>query len=88
MGRVLLCTYQLYFEHELKCSNVHSEQAIMKTSQKNLFNLLKDFDICPGIVTKQQAYKIFADETRQIPAYTPTGLDILTRVMNKESRAG
>ena len=31
---------------------------------------------------------MFADDSRQIPAYTPTGLDILTRVMNKESRAG
>ena len=53
VGRVLLTTYQLYFEHEIKCTGVQSESEILRTSQKNLFNLLKEFDICPGIVAKQ-----------------------------------
>jgi hypothetical protein len=58
----------------------------LKTSQKNLFNFLKDFEICPNVVNKQAAYKIFADDSRNMPFYTPTGLDILTKVMNKESK--
>ena len=58
----------------------------MKLSQKSLFNFLKDFEICPGIVTKQAAYKIFVDDSRQMALYTPTGLDILTKVMNKDSK--
>ena len=58
----------------------------MKLSQKNLFNFLKDFEICPGIVSKQAAYKFFVDDSRQMALYTPTGLDILTRVMNKDSK--
>jgi len=48
---------------------------------------LKDFEICPGIVSKQQAYKIFADDSRELALYTPTGLDILTKSMNRDSRA-
>ena len=58
----------------------------MKLSQKNLFNFLKDFEICPGIVSKQAAYKFFVDDSREMALYTPTGLDILTRVMNKDSK--
>ena len=88
VGKVLLDIYQLYFEHELKSSNVQSEQLILKNSQKSLFNFLKDFEICPGVVTKQTAYKIFVDDSRQMAFYTPTGLDILTKVMNKESKLG
>ena len=64
VGKVLLDIYQLYFEHELKCNSAQSEQTILKMSQKNLFNFLKDFEICPGIVTKQAAYKIFVDDSR------------------------
>ena len=86
VGKVLLDIYQIYFEHELKCGGVQSDQEILKTSQKNLFNFLKDFEICPNVVNKQAAYKIFADDSRNMPFYTPTGLDILTKVMNKESK--
>ena len=32
VGKVLLDIYQLYFEHELKCSSVQSEQTILKLS--------------------------------------------------------
>lgn len=48
---------------------------------------MKDFEVCPGLVSKQQAYKMFADESRQMALYTPTGLDILTKVLNKDARA-
>jgi hypothetical protein len=52
IGKVLLSVYQLYFEHELKSSNTQSDQFLLKASQKNLFNFLRDFEVCPGIVTK------------------------------------
>ena len=87
VGKVLLDIYQLYFKHELKCGATQSEQMILKLSQKALFDFLKDFEVCPGIVTKAAAYKIFVDDSRQVAVYTPTGLDILTKSLNKESRA-
>ena len=71
-----------------RCQQLRVSMESMCTagSQKNLFDFLKDFDLCPGIVTKQAAYKIFVDESRQMALYTPTGLDILTKVMNKECK--
>ena len=47
---------------------------------------MKDFEICPGIVTKQTAYRIFIDDSRDVALYTPTALDILTKELNKESK--
>ena len=59
---------------------------ILKQSQKSLFNFLKDFEICPGIVSKQAAYKLFIDDSREMAVFTPTGIDILTKQMNRESK--
>ena len=52
VGKVLLDVYQVYFEHELKYSNTQSEASILKISQKNMFNFLKDFEISPGLISK------------------------------------
>jgi len=86
VGCVLLSIYQVYFEHELKSSSGMTEATIVKTSQKNLFNLLKDFEICPGILTKQQATRLYADESRPVPFYKSTGLEILNKARKKDLR--
>ena len=86
VGRVLLHIYQLYFPHELKVG-VQTDAVIKRESQKSMFNFLKDFDICPGLLTKKAAFRLFSEDTRDVALYTSTGLDILTKTMNKESKA-
>jgi len=48
-------------------------------SEKVVFELLKDFDICPTLVTKSVAYKLFlACMNRQDQYYFQTGVDIIS----------
>ena len=82
IGKVLLEIYGLYFPHELKGSGVPD---LSKESQKAMFIFLKDFDICPGIITKSSAFNIFVNDSNEVPIYTPTGLDIVTKIAKKDS---
>lgn len=81
IGQVLYQIYKLYFTHELKGST--DVVAIGKQSQKALNILLKEFDVCPGLVTKAAVFNILVDDLKSIPLYTPTGLYILAKSLGK-----
>jgi hypothetical protein len=57
VGRVLLDVYHSYFDHEAKGN--YDDTQMKKLSEKVLFEFLKDYDICPTLVSKSVAYKIF-----------------------------
>ena len=50
-----------------------------------MFLFLKEFDICPGIITKAFAFDIFVDDQHAVPVYTPTGIDIVAKSSIKDS---
>lgn len=82
IGRVLYEIYRLYFAHELKGSA--DVVTIGKQSQKALNILLKEFDVCPGLVTKAAVFNMLVDESNSTPLYTPTGLYILAKSLGKD----
>lgn len=53
IGKSLLDVYHLYYPHELK----HVRDA--KLSQKASFEFLKEFELCPGTITKSQAFHAY-----------------------------
>jgi len=54
VGPVLLEVYYVYFLHEIKASE--PEEKTKKITEKNLFDFLRDFDICPTLVNKGLGY--------------------------------
>ena len=75
IGRVLYDIFKLYFAHELKAAT--DIVSIGKDSQKALYNFAKDFDICPGLVTKAAVFNMLVDDSNAMPLYTQTGLHII-----------
>lgn len=68
--------YQIYFQHEIR-GNYDFVQ-LRKMSEKVVFEFLKEFDICPSLITKSVAYKVFlASVNSQQQAYFQTGVDII-----------
>ncbi len=57
VGTVLLEIYQVYFQHEIRCSE--NEDKTKKKNEKQLFEFLREFDICPTLINKGVAYKIY-----------------------------
>ncbi len=57
VGRVLLEVYSVYFEDEIRGN--YQEQQMVKLSEKVLFEFLRDYDICPNLLSKSIAYQIF-----------------------------
>ena len=54
------------------------EETMWKTSEKNLFELLKEYDICPSLINKSIAFQIFQHtKNSNEAAYWSAGLDIL-----------
>lgn len=76
VGKILLEVYYVYFEHEVRGNYDNSQ--LKKLSEKVLFEFLRDYDICPTLVTKSVAYKIFiACLDSSFLVYYQTGLDII-----------
>jgi hypothetical protein len=82
IGRVLYEVYKLYFPHELKGSGDYV--SIGKESQKALNILLREYDICPGLVTKASVFNMLVDDSNATPLYTPTGLYIIAKLFSKD----
>lgn len=57
VGRVLLEVYHSYFENEIRGN--YDDTTLKKLSEKVLFEFLRDYDICPTLVSKSIAFKIF-----------------------------
>lgn len=57
VGQVLLEIYYVYFQHEIR--GLFSEEQVSKMNEKIIFEFMRDFDICPTLITKSIAYKIY-----------------------------
>lgn len=74
---MLLEVYYVYFFHEIKGNYDPAE--MRQLSEKVFFELLRDFDICPTLVTKTTAYKIFlAGFENNQSHYLQTALDVIS----------
>lgn len=54
VGDVLLEIYKIYFQHEIRGNE--KEDAIQKINEKTIFELLRDYDICPTLISKGVAF--------------------------------
>ena len=82
IGRVVYDIYKLYFPHELKGQG--DQVSLGKESQRALYVFLKDFDLCPGLVTKPAVFNMLVNDVKSVPLYTPTGAYILSKLHGKE----
>jgi hypothetical protein len=57
VGQVLFDVYFNYFEHELRGN--YDDVTLKKMDEKSIFEFLRDYDICPTLVSKSIAYKIY-----------------------------
>ena len=60
VGPILLEIYQVYFSHEVKGNQGGMpEEVFWKLNEKALFEFLRDYDICPSLLSKSAAYQAF-----------------------------
>lgn len=57
VGQILLDVYYIYFEHETRGN--YDDENLKKINEKVIFEFLRDYDICPTLVSKGVAHKIF-----------------------------
>lgn len=84
IGRVLFEVYKLYFAHEL--NGAADIVTVTKDSQKALNQFTKDFDICPGLVTKAKVFNMLVDDSKREPIYAQTGLQIVQAVVSRDTK--
>ena len=57
VGGVLLEVYKMYFPNEVKGGQGSMlEETMWKYNEKNYFEFMKDFDICPSLLSKSVAF--------------------------------
>jgi hypothetical protein len=71
IATVLFDVYKVYFVHETSMSQ--DENYIKNMSYKNFFIFIKDFDLYPGLITKQAAFHIYRSEEEE------TVTEVITR---------
>jgi len=60
VGPTLLETYKVHFAHEVKGNQGGMlEETMWKLTEKNLFEFLRDYDICPSLLNKSIAFQIY-----------------------------
>lgn len=63
VGSTLHEIYTVYFPHEIKAVTGSAggmpEEAAWKANEKSLFELLKDYDICPSLLNKGVAFQLY-----------------------------
>lgn len=59
VGLILLEIYQVYFSHEVKGNQGGMpEDMLWKLNERCLFEFLKEYDICPNLLSKSAAYQV------------------------------
>lgn len=77
MGSVLLDIYQVYFLHEFRGSE--SEEVVSKINEKAVFEFFREYDICPSLLTKGVAYKLYLQSYENpMPIYYHCGAEVVT----------
>lgn len=86
VGPILLEIYQVYFSHEVKGNQGGMpEDTFWKLNEKSLFEFLRDYDICPSLLSKSAAYQVFYHaKNAKEQTYHSTALDILTIASQKQ----
>lgn len=67
VGKVLEEIYINYFDHEIR--GYYDDESLKKQDDRVIFEFLRDYDICPTLVSKSLAYKIYSgciESTSQI----------------------
>ena len=86
VGPILLEIYQVYFSHEVKGNQGGMpEETFWKLNEKSLFEFLRDYDVCPSLLSKSAAYQVFYHaKNAKEQTYHSTALDILTIASQKQ----
>ena len=59
VGLILLEIYQAYFSHEVKGNQGGMpEDTFWKLNERGLFDFLRDYDICPNLLSKSAAFQV------------------------------
>lgn len=72
---VMFDIYRVYFPFEL--SLAENSNFVIENSQKYYFLLLKDFDLCPTIVSKSTSFQIFQTEMNSLLEITENYMNII-----------
>ena len=57
------------------------DETLWKANEKNLFEFLKEYDICPSLLSKSVAFSIYLHtRNSKEPVYLQAGLDILAAI--------
>ena len=60
-----------------------------KINEKVIFELYRDYDICPTLISKGNAYKIYlAVYDNEIPTYSSIGMDIVANSTQNQRNTG
>lgn len=66
----------MYFPHEFRSSE--SEDVVNKINEKAVFEFFRDYDICPTLITKGVAYKLYLQAyDNPMPVYYSSGQEVL-----------
>ncbi len=66
----------MYFKEEIRGSE--GEEKIKRANEKAIFEMLRDYDICPTLISKGQAYKIYLQcLENSYPIYSSAAQDII-----------
>lgn len=90
VGPILLEIYQVYFSHEVKGNQGGMlEETMWKINEKSVFEFMKEYDICPSLLSKSAAHQVYqhTKDARE-PVYQSTGLDILKVLASRQVGQG
>ena len=69
IGPTLHEIYTVVFPHEIKAVKGFSggmpEDEVLKANEKNLFEFLKDYDVCPSLLNKGIAFQLYLHTRNQ-----------------------
>ncbi len=76
-GVVLYDIFAMYFRDEIRTTK--DAESMRRTNEKQIFSFYRDYDICPALINKGIAYKIYlqALESPVASVYTPIAMEIL-----------
>ena len=60
VGPILLEIYKVYFSHEVKGQQGGMLEDLMwKVNEKQVFEFLRDYDMCPSLLSKSAAFQVY-----------------------------
>lgn len=79
VGSILLDIYQVFFAQEVKGNTGGMpEEDLWKMNEKNLFEFLKEYDICPSLLSKSVAFQVYLHtKNAKESIYERTGFDVI-----------